>query len=170
MIRRSLLLFTLILVLAPALRGEHTGPYVQGRHFFLPSRALFFFRPDLLVRLHSYPAPVFYAMANHSRQTTAHGNRVYRVSMPGFVPSEMVRANTSDLIFQVTPAKALVYIDDIVIGSAGDFSTEKNRYPIVDGPHVLRIEFPGYQTFETRMEVVANRTLNLTVELEILPP
>ncbi len=63
-----------------------------------------------------------------------------------------------------------MYVDDILIGSTGDFSTEKNRYPIVDGPHVLRIEFPGYQTFETRMEVVANRTLNLTVELEILPP
>jgi hypothetical protein len=102
----------------------------------------------------------------HSQQTAPHGNRIYRVVMPGFAPSEVVRANTSDLIFQVTPAHALVYIDGRLIGSGGDFSHEKSRYPIVDGLHVLRIEFPGYRTFETRMEVVANRTLNLTVELE----
>jgi len=90
--------------------------------------------------------------------------------MSDFQPSELIRANTSDLVFQVTPPKALVYIDEKLIGSAGDFNTERNGYPLVDGHHVLKIEFPGYQTYETRMEVLANRTLNLTVELEALPP
>ena len=63
-----------------------------------------------------------------------------------------------------------MYVDGRLIGSAGDFANEKNRYPIVDGHHVLKIEFPGYQSFETQMEVVANRTLNLTVELEKADP
>jgi hypothetical protein len=166
MIRRSVLLLAFLLLLAPALRGEHNRSSVQGRHFFQPSRTLFFFRPDLYVRLHSAPPPIVYSPVMHSQQTAPHGNRIYRVVMPGFAPSEVVRANTSDLIFQVTPAHALVYIDGRLIGSGGDFSHEKSRYPIVDGLHVLRIEFPGYRTFETRMEVVANRTLNLTVELE----
>ena len=86
----------------------------------------------------------------------------------GSVPTEIVRANTSDLIFQVDPSKALVYVDGRLIGSAGDFATKRNRYPIVDGPHDLRIEFPGYRPFKTEIEVVANRTLNLTVDLESL--
>ena len=90
--------------------------------------------------------------------------------MPRFVPSEGVRAKTSALIFDVTPRKALVYVDGTFIGSGRDFSTLKSSYPIVDGLHVLRIEFPGYRTFETRMDVVANRTLNLTVELEKADP
>jgi hypothetical protein len=34
----------------------------------------------------------------------------------------------------------------------------------------LRIESPGYQPFETQMEVVANRTLNLKVKLEPADP
>ncbi len=53
MIRRSVLLLAFLLLLAPALRGEHNRSSVQGRHFFQPSRTLFFFRPDLYVRLHS---------------------------------------------------------------------------------------------------------------------
>ena len=172
MIRRYLLLFTFVLVLAPALRAEHTRSSVQGRHFFLPSRTLFFFRPDLYVRLHMSS---YRPTSHRARRIGAHSppvreHSVYRLAPFGFRPSEMIRANTSDLIFQVNPSKALVYVDGRLIGSARDFATEKNRYPIVDGQHVLRIEFPGYQPFETQMEVVANRTLNLSVELEPADP
>ena len=81
---------------------------------------------------------------------------------------EIVRANMTDLIFQVDPPQALVYIDGILIGSAGDFATERDRYTILAGRHDLRIDQSGYKPFHTEMEVVANRTLHLDIELEPL--
>ena len=177
--RRTILLCGVIFLICSApLSGDHFRVSDRRQHFFLPSRTLFFFRPDLYVRLQSYshPRPQVRRMAPYlnnrraSYSLPAGEPRVYRSVTLAFPPSEMVRANTSDLIFQVSPSKALVYIDGRLIGSAGDFSTQKTRYSLVDGQHALKIAFPGYQTFETEMEVVANRTLNLAVELESLPP
>jgi hypothetical protein len=81
-----------------------------------------------------------------------------------------VRANTSFVIFNVTPAKALVFIDDRLIGSAGDFATERDRYMIMDGQHQMRIESHGYQPFEAKLDVVPNKTLHFEIELEPSQP
>ena len=175
MITRLLIVPAFLVLFSPMLRGEHDRYPVQGSHFFLPSRTLFFFRPDLYVRLHSHPTNLHRTRRmdhgssyRRTRPLPQRGHGVYRVDASVFSPSEIVQANTSNLIFQVNPSRALVYVDGRLIGSAGDFANEKSRYPIVDGEHVLRVEFPGYRPFETQMEVVANRTLNLTVELEPL--
>jgi hypothetical protein len=78
----------------------------------------------------------------------------------------VVRVNTSDIVFNVKPAKALVFIDDHLIGSAGDFATERDRYTLLDGEHDLRLEYPGYRPFASRLKVVPNRTLHLDIQLE----
>jgi hypothetical protein len=95
--------------------------------------------------------------------------KIYLLAVVGPIDAEIVRANTSDLIFQVHPAKALVYIDEMLIGSARDFATQRDRYTILVGQHVLRIEAPGYEPYQTEMKIMANRTLHLDIELEPLP-
>ena len=79
---------------------------------------------------------------------------------------EIVQANTASLIFSVVPQRALIYINDRLIGSARDFSTEKERYTLVEGIHNLRVEFPGYIPFLSEMQIIPNRTLHLDLELE----
>ncbi len=172
------IIFSLLSVLALsdlAEAGQFMTPARQG-HFFLPSRTLFFFRPDLYFQPYyrsysqpyyrsqpAYPPPICHTVdvfGSRPRQQT------YLIIQP--VRSEIVQANAADLIFNVRPARAQVYIDDKLIGSAGDFATERDRYTILDGQHVLRIEHPRFRTFQTDLEVVSNRTLHLEVELEPL--
>ncbi len=79
---------------------------------------------------------------------------------------EVVRSNTADLIFRVTPARAMIFIDGKLIGSARDFASERDRYMVLDGTHELRVEYPGYKPFETELDVQANRTVHLDIELD----
>ncbi len=79
---------------------------------------------------------------------------------------EVVRSNTADLIFSVTPSRAMIFVDGKLIGSARDFSSERDRYMVLDGTHELRVEFPGYKPFQTELNVQPNRTVHLDIELD----
>ncbi len=100
----------------------------------------------------------------NTRGYSAVGSYPVVLSLPA--GGEVVRANFSDLIFNVTPAKARVYIDGSLVGSARSFATERDRFPILEGEHSLRIEHPGYDDFEATLDVVPNRTLRIDVDLE----
>ena len=103
-----------------------------------------------------------------SRAYGATGSYPVVLSLP--VSSEVVRANFSDLVFNVTPATAMVYVNGSLIGSARSFATERDRFPILEGEHSLRIEMPGYESFEATLDVVPNRTLRIDVQLQPLAP
>ncbi len=174
---RGFLLFCLAIVaFSTSLQGGHFSVRVPERHFFLPSRTLFFFQPDLYFQshassnLHIYnptiPLSRYHRTVTYGRPTPT--RRIYQLVVSGSMESELVRANTTDLIFQVNPPQALLYIDGMLIGSGGDFGTERDRYTILEGQHDLRIEFAGYQPFHEKMAIVANRTLHLDIRLEPL--
>lgn len=113
-------------------------------------------------RGYGYPNRVYPA-----RYYTNYATRgTYAVYLGPSNPANVVRANYSDLIFNVSPGKALVYVDGSLIGSARSFATHHDRFPIVEGEHQLRIEFPGYQPFETSLQVVPDRNLYIDVTLE----
>lgn len=149
------------------------APGLQARHFFLPQRNLFNFRPDLFV----YGGPVgVYPLYPASFPCAApylsglfpglHSPGVYTLILRSPAGMEVVRANAADLIFQVSPSKALIFIDGKLIGNAHDFASQRDRYTVLEGDHDLRIELPGYKTFQTRMRLAPNRTLKLDIELE----
>ena len=141
--------------LAGSLQAEHFLTPVRKGHFFLPSRTLFFFRPDLYVQSYYRPRfrrPTYYRPSVCPSQVSA-APRVYQLSLSA-PRTEIVRANTADLIFNVHPPRALVFVDGRVIGSARNFATQRDRYTLVQGRHDLRIEFPGYQSFQSEMDVV----------------
>ena len=175
-IKGFFLFFFATLAFSIPLRGDHSFYQAPQRHFFLPSRTLFFFRPDLYVQSHLHSTPLIYAPPLHSGRyhesgTAAHwaaSHKIYLLAVVGPIDREIVRANTTDLIFQVHPSKALVFIDGMLIGSARDFATQRDRYTILDGQHDLRIEAPGYEPYQTEMKIMANRTLHLDIELEPL--
>ncbi len=174
--RGFFLFFFATLAFSIPLRGDHFYLRIPPNHFFPPSRTRFFFRPDLYVQSHLHSTPLIYAPPLHSGRshesvTDAHSAASPQISLlavVGPIDAEIVRANTTDLIFQVHPAKALVYIDEMLIGSARDFATQRDRYTILEGHHDLRIEALGYEPYQTEMKIMANRTLNLDIELEPL--
>lgn len=172
--RAFFLFFFATLAFSSPLRGDHFSYQAPQRHFFLPSRTLFFLRPDLYVRSHRHSTPLIFSPSLHSGRYhksvtydySAARPQIYLRAVVGPIDAEIVRANTTDLIFQVHPAKALVYIDGMLIGSARDFATQRDRYTILEGQHDLRIEASGYEPYQTEMKILANRTLNLEITLE----
>ncbi len=104
--------------------------------------------------------------ANYYRPYYRSTTGSYAVYLGPSIASPVVRANYSEVLFDVTPPRALVYVDGNLIGSASSFSRERDRYPIMEGEHQLRIVHPGYQPFEATLQVVPDRDLRIDVQLE----
>jgi hypothetical protein len=160
------------------LMGKHQ--HRQGQdYFFPPPKSLYYFRPDLYIQRHHppffrHPGPYYryyYPRSPHRfpryrppLKRYWPGVIVHHLTMPE--KTEIVRLNSSDLIFQVEPKNALIYIDDKLIGSAGDFSKDRNAYPILDGEYELRIEHPDFEPYRSTLSVTPDRTLNLELRLK----
>ena len=178
--RKILVLVGLSAFLVGMGRGEQDRWSKSNRgHFFLPPRNLFYIRPDLYMpRLHYTPRYGYQSPRHYSDYCPTNVDDrlfpglqtrgAYQIILNSPRDQGLIRANTSDLIFRVVPVKARVYVDGRVIGSAEAFSTKRNSYPVIEGEHNLRVEYPGYRAFNARMEVVPDRTLHLDIELERL--
>lgn len=179
--------FVLSSLLSPFLQAAVVPVRSLDGYFFPPPRELYYFRPDLYVYQVSRPyyrpryhRPSDYYFPGYSRRV-GYGSfldlgrpyrqyGIYRLIVGSPPTGGFIKANSSDLIFDVVPARALVYIDGKLIGSAGDFASKRDRYPLLDGEHDLRIECPGYLPFETQLDVVPDRLLHLNIELERAGP
>lgn len=173
----SIILLFGILSSGAAMAGQPGPRSDTVPYFFLPSRNFYFNNPQLLyLRGRSFNAPLhcrrpFYG-AFHPYQGIgflARNRGSYRILLDSAQLTDIVRANASDIIFRVDPPQALVRIDGLTIGSARDFSTRRSSYTLLDGEHDVQIEFPGYRTFRTRMNIIPNQTIHLDVELESAP-
>lgn len=182
MLRTLILGFVFLSVFQPLAVGSD---FIQlrGGYFFPPQKGLYFFRPDLYV--YRVNPPYFHrgyrrSPYGYGRPGYSYAPRQYSPSSAGLFPTrsvyrvvlgpppkgEVVRVNSSDLIFSVTPAKALIYVNDKLIGSARDFSSDRDKYPVLDGEYDLRIEATGYEPFRSDLSVIPNKTLHLDIELE----
>ena len=165
-----------------AQRGPRS-PY--SGYFFPPERTLFYFRPDLYV-LARYGYSGF---GNYcARPIRGYGNYwnryapgpypiqygggatggIYRVVLSSPPTGGIVRANTGDVVFDVSPPRAFIFLNDKLIGSGRDFTSEKDRIVLVDGDYRLRVECSGYQPFQTILSVTPDRTLHLEIDLDPL--
>jgi hypothetical protein len=167
------------------------GPYGRSSgYYFRPSRTIFFYRPDYL-----FPAYGFgnfgwrrfdgcniysrgYAWGPYRPYSFGpyHGGAyapqvwvgglsgAYSFYLQSPIDSQLVQSNTADLVFNVTPSYAQVYVDNKLIGSARDYASG-DHYTVIDGVHSLRVEYPGYKPFQAQMNVQANRTVHVDVEL-----
>jgi PEGA domain len=72
---------------------------------------------------------------------------------------------TATLKLDVQPARAAVFLDDKYVGHAGEFGGALHSMLISPGKHRIKVELPGYRTFETEVNLLANQKSEVKTEL-----
>jgi hypothetical protein len=71
---------------------------------------------------------------------------------------------TAELKIAATPTRAAVFVDDQFAGHVDEFSGGRAML-LVPGPHRLRIALPGYQPFETTLNLRAHQKAKIETAL-----
>jgi hypothetical protein len=74
-------------------------------------------------------------------------------------------ANAATLKLNITPERAAVFVDDGYIGHASDFGGAFHSMLVIPGKHRIKIELPGYQTFETEINLLARQKFEVKTKL-----
>jgi len=64
---------------------------------------------------------------------------------------------TAELKVDVRPDRAAVFVDDRFLGHAGELGGAFHSMLISPGTHKIKVELPGYQSFETDVTLVAGQ-------------
>lgn len=72
---------------------------------------------------------------------------------------------TSELKVTVQPKRAAVFLDGKYVGHASELGGKFHSLLVSPGKHTIKIELPGYRTFETIVEVVAGQKSEVKTEL-----
>lgn len=187
---KRILVLTILWGVSAGVFAEHQ--YFRFRsngYYFRPPRTLFYMRPDYLFRpSYGYHYRGFgYPGYGYGRFSWAYsyggypGLGFFGYGYPNWVGGiggtystylqspagmEVVRSNTADLVFTVSPSRAKIFVDGKLIGSARDFASERDRFMVLDGTHELRVEHPGYKPFQTELNIQPNKTVHLDIELD----
>jgi PEGA domain len=65
----------------------------------------------------------------------------------------------------ISPDRSAVFLDDGYVGHAGDFGGALHSMMVVPGQHRIKIELPGYQTFETVINVLPGQKAEIKTDL-----
>ena len=74
-------------------------------------------------------------------------------------------ANAATLRLDVMPERAAVFVDDAYIGHASDFGGAFHSMLVTPEKHRVKIELPGYRTFETEINPLAGQKTEIKTEL-----
>jgi len=80
-------------------------------------------------------------------------------------PSATVPEITATLKLKIKPERSAVFLDGKFVGHAGDFGGAFKSMKISPGKHRVRVELPGYRTFETELNLLANQESEIKTEL-----
>lgn len=72
---------------------------------------------------------------------------------------------TSEIKLEVNPNRAAVFVDGVFVGHVAEFEGVGKALLVAPGKRKIKIELPGYQTFETDIELVANQKTVVKTEL-----
>ena len=72
---------------------------------------------------------------------------------------------TSELKITVQPKRAAVFLDGNYVGHASELGGKFHSLEVGPGMHRIKIELPGYQTFETDVNVLAGQKSEVKTEL-----
>jgi hypothetical protein len=72
---------------------------------------------------------------------------------------------TATVKIAVNPSRAAVFLDGLFIGHVGEFEGAGRGMLVAPGAHQIRIALPGYQTFETDINPIANQKVEIKTEL-----
>ncbi len=74
-------------------------------------------------------------------------------------------AVTATVKIAVNPSRAAVFLDGLFVGHVGEFEGAGRGLLIAPGPHKIKVALPGYQTFETEINPLANQKVEVKTEL-----
>jgi hypothetical protein len=72
---------------------------------------------------------------------------------------------TSTLKLDVQPGRAAVFLDGKLVGHASEFGGSFHSMLISPGKHTVKVELPGYRTFETEVNLLAGQKSEVKTEL-----
>lgn len=90
--------------------------------------------------------------------------QVIRVAMAKAVTGPPPAA-TATVKIEVNPSRAAVFVDGLFVGHVGEFEGVGRGMLIAPGSHKIRVALPGYQTFETDINPLANQKVEVKTEL-----
>lgn len=93
-----------------------------------------------------------------------HGVVSINVSMK-LLPGATTPDVTSELKINVQPKRAAVFLDGHYVGHASELGGKFHSMLVSPGKHTIKVELPGYRTFETVVEVLQGQKSEVKTEL-----
>jgi len=81
------------------------------------------------------------------------------------LPGEKMPEVTSELKVTVQPKRAAVFLDGRYVGHASELGGKFHSLVVNPGKHKIKIELPGYRTYETEVDVLAGQKAEVKTEL-----
>jgi|SRR5581483_4491270 len=72
---------------------------------------------------------------------------------------------TAEIKLSVAPDRAAVFVDGLFVGHVAEFGGVGRALLVAPGKRKITISLPGYQTFETEVNLVANQRFQVKTEL-----
>jgi hypothetical protein len=88
-----------------------------------------------------------------------------RVMMMKDTTARYPGADAATLKLNVTPDRAAVFVDDGYVGHAADFGGALHAMLVAPGKHRIKIDLPGYRTFETEINLLAGQKAEIKTDL-----
>lgn len=90
--------------------------------------------------------------------------QVVRVEMQK-APATPFPTVTATVKIEVNPSRAAVFVDGLFVGHVGEFEGLGRGMLVAPGSHKIRVALPGYKTFETDIDPLANQKVELKTNL-----
>jgi hypothetical protein len=72
---------------------------------------------------------------------------------------------TAEIKLDVKPNRAAVFVDGVFIGHIAEFSGVGKALLVAPGKHKIKISLPGYHTFETDIDLMANQKSTIKTDM-----
>ena len=72
---------------------------------------------------------------------------------------------TAEIKLDVKPDRAAVFVDGVYVGHTAEFGGVGKAMLVAPGKHKITISLPGYQNFETEIDLVANQKSAIKTDL-----
>jgi hypothetical protein len=73
---------------------------------------------------------------------------------------------TAEIKLDVKPTRAAVFVDGVFVGHIAEFEGVGRALLVAPGKRKIEISLPGYQTFDTEIDLVANQKSAIKTELQ----
>jgi hypothetical protein len=89
---------------------------------------------------------------------------IVRVAMAK-APTGPMPSVTATVKIAVNPSRAAVFLDGLFVGHVGEFEGIGRGMLVAPGEHQIRIALPGYQSFETTINPIADQKVEIKTDL-----